>query len=605
MRTRHIGVALGLALLAAVASGPAGAGSGSHDPELNFEHAWNLLDRTYAQFEVKGVDWDALYRAYRPLVTPATTDEELWDTLLAMLRHLNDAHVCLEDGSRRVCCGLVDDLSRDDASRDMSLELVRSAYLRGEFSERLDGSLTSGWLSDTIGYLHIGDFKDDPEATEQAIDELMQELAGAAAIVVDVRNNPGGTGRVAELVADRFADRRRHYLRVRTRYGADHGDLGPTEYRNLEPDGAFRFTRPTVVLAHRFTESAGDIFVLAMRVLPHVTVVGDLTAGACSAQFPGRMPNGWTLWVAFKVLEDHHGICWDGIGVPPDLRIRNTPEDIAAGHDRTLEFAVRLLEHGAPTPRDDPASLADLKTSLVEEYTRTVREQGLDAAVAGLVRARAEGSASHSFTPDEVMSQAGQYLQQERYPEAIGLLEVCRQEFPRIASTYAMLAQAHLGTGDLDAAAAILQDGESVEPMLPWEPRQIERVRAAVRKRKLGSAAEELERAWTEGGLTAAAARLRELEAGGEAGPVFDERELNRLGYRLLQAGNTEAAVLVFEATARHYPDSWNAHDSLGEALMAAGERQRSIDSYRRSLELNPGNEGGRAMLERLETGDR
>jgi C-terminal processing protease CtpA/Prc len=269
-----------------------------------------------------------------------------------MLRHLNDEHVCLSDGTRRICAGRTDELSRND----FSLDLVKSRYMQGKFSDAMGGSFTSGWLTDEIGYLHIGDFKPGIDPTTQAIDAFMGEFAKARAIVVDVRYNPGGTGRVAELVADRFADRRRHYLRVQTRYGPKHDDLGPVEYRNVRPDGPLQFNRPTILLAHRFSESAADNFVLAMRVLPQVTVVGDLAGGAFSAQFPDRMPNGWVLWVAFKVVKDHNGVCWDGIGVPPDLRIRNTPADIAAGKDRVLEFAQQLLKDGLPSRRKRPAA---------------------------------------------------------------------------------------------------------------------------------------------------------------------------------------------------------------------------------------------------------
>ena len=39
------------------------------DPVANFEYAWNRLDRNYAQFGAKRVDWDALRRVYRAKVT--------------------------------------------------------------------------------------------------------------------------------------------------------------------------------------------------------------------------------------------------------------------------------------------------------------------------------------------------------------------------------------------------------------------------------------------------------------------------------------------------------------------------------------------------------
>ena len=88
-----------------------------------------------------------------------------------------------------------------------------------------------------------------------------------------------------------------------------------------------------------------------------------------------------------------------------------------------------------------------------------------------------------------------------------------------------------------------------------------------------------------------------------DTGPVFDESDFNTLGYRLLQEGNLEGAVYLFEKAAQLYPDSWNAYDSLGEALAQAGLKERAIECYRKSLELNPRNANGRETLKRLETG--
>ncbi len=597
--TRLLPWLVGIALLASLPAASGQDSSNPRDPELNFEYVWKAMDRTYAQFGVKHVDWDALYRVYRPQVTAETTDAQLWDILLTMLQHLNDSHVCLADGTRRNCGGLTEGLRPDD----FSLDLIKSKYLQGKFTATLDGNFTSGWLTDEIGYLHMADFKDAVGPTTEAIDAFMSEFAQARALVVDVRGNPGGNARVVEEVANRFADRKRHYMRVWTRYGPRHDDLGPADCRNVEPGGPIRFTGPTVLLTHRLSASGADNFALAMRVLPHVTLVGDPTEGAFASQFPDRMPNGWVLWVAFKTATDHNGVCYDGLGVPPDLRIWNTPANIVAGTDRVLEFAQQLLERGAPAPQDEAASLADVKASLVEEYVRAVEDQGVEAAIAALDRARASGSDAHFFSPDEAFQQSQQYLGREQYPEAIGLLQAVREEFPQFVSTYAMLAQACLGTGDIGAAEAALQEGESFEAMIPLELPQIERARRAVRKARQGSAAEIVGQALAAGGIAAAEQQFRELRSRGETGPVFDENDFNNLGYRLLQEGNLEAAAFVFEMNTGLYPNSWNAHDSLGEALMQAGQKERAIASYRRSLELNPQSRNGREMLKRLEAG--
>jgi hypothetical protein len=211
---------------------------------------------------------------------------------------------------------------------------------------------------------------------------------------------------------------------------------------------------------------------------------------------------------------------------------------IAAGTDRALAFALRLLENGAPASQDEAGSLVNLKTSVVKEYVRGVREHGLEAAIARLDRTRAVGADTCFFGVDEVMQQAGDYLGRKQYPEAIGLLRACREDYPKLASTYGMLAQAYLGTGDVAAAEAVLGQGDSVEAMFPWEPPQIERARTALRKAKSGSAAAVVGKALADGGIPAAEKALQELLTRRDTGPVFDENDFNALGYRFLQERN-------------------------------------------------------------------
>jgi carboxyl-terminal processing protease len=565
-------------------------------PEAVFEHAWRALDRNYAQFGAKGVDWDALYDVYRPMVTPETTDEELWDTILTMTRHLNDGHVCLQDTDLRLCGGPIVGLQYNEFSRD----LVVSDYLAGEATTALDGSFVYGWLPDNVGYIHIADFKDGAEETEATIDAAIELFANADAIIVDVRHNPGGTGAVATSVAGRFADRKRHFMTSWIRYGRDHGDLISPTYWNVEPEGPAQFARPTLLLTHRLSESAADIFALAMRVLPNVMIVGDSTVGALSSQYPERLPNGWRLWVAYKLLRDHNGVCWDGIGVPPDLFIKNTAADIEAGTDRVLEFAQRLIASGDLATHEDPESLRDVRTSLVKKLLADSEELGTEAAIAAFREALHAPGEEHFMSADEAMPEIGRLFRAGKSPEATALLEACREECPQLAGVYPMLARAYLGNGNAEAALEAIEAGEFVEPMLPWEEGELEVARNAYLKHVRGSAADEIAAALEEGGTEAAAARFSELLATRETGPVFDERDFNNLGYGLLQDGDNAGAIFVFEKNVELYPQSANVYDSLGEAYMTDGQNEKAVENYTKVLELSPGNLNALEMLERI-----
>ncbi len=80
-----------------------------------------------------------------------------------------------------------------------------------------------------------------------------------------------------------------------------------------------------------------------------------------------------------------------------------------------------------------------------------------------------------------------------------------------------------------------------------------------------------------------------------------DERALNFLGYELMGQGKLKAAIEVLKINTQHYPRSWNVWDSLGEAYMKAGNNQASIENYRKSLQLNPGNTAARAEIQKME----
>lgn len=78
------------------------------------------------------------------------------------------------------------------------------------------------------------------------------------------------------------------------------------------------------------------------------------------------------------------------------------------------------------------------------------------------------------------------------------------------------------------------------------------------------------------------------------------EAEINALGYQLLGRGSTAQAVTVFRINTAVYPHSANAFDSLGEALLAAGQREAGIAAYRRALAISPGFPPSQQALQRL-----
>jgi uncharacterized membrane protein len=101
-------------------------------------------------------------------------------------------------------------------------------------------------------------------------------------------------------------------------------------------------------------------------------------------------------------------------------------------------------------------------------------------------------------------------------------------------------------------------------------------------------------------GVDTAVGQYHELKATAPVTYNFDEQELDALGYQLLKAKKYPEAIRIFQLNVEAYPQSFNTYDSLGEAYMDNGDKTRAIANYQKSLRLNPKNNNGVKMLQKL-----
>ncbi|MFK7767754.1 MAG: serine hydrolase, partial [Mariniblastus sp.] len=68
-------------------------------------------------------------------------------------------------------------------------------------------------------------------------------------------------------------------------------------------------------------------------------------------------------------------------------------------------------------------------------------------------------------------------------------------------------------------------------------------------------------------------------EKGDSEDYYISEREFNNAGYQLIEQQAFGLAIEIFKTNTQQFPDSWNAHDSLGEAYANAGKSKLAIES--------------------------
>lgn len=341
-----------LALVGALACGAEGPTDPAPSPEVarlrDFESLWTDFDSTYPFFPLKDVDWDSVRTATRPAVEAAETDRAFFDLLAEVLLALEDAHVRLTARFGTVTYrGWFEPFPHNfDFGVVAGTHLVDGPHLAP------DGTMRYGRLGGEIGYVHIPSFGDGGH--EADVEAVLAALEGIRALVVDVRDNGGGSDLNSRRVAGRFADRARLFRRIRVRDGPEHDDYTEPEDDVLEPAGT-RFDQPVALLTNRRVASAAEDFVLAMRVLPTVTVVGDTTGGASANPALRTLSNGWTYTVSRWLVTTPEDEVFEGVGLAPDHPVWISDEDRDRRRDTILESAVAVLE-SALTARSRPTS---------------------------------------------------------------------------------------------------------------------------------------------------------------------------------------------------------------------------------------------------------
>jgi tetratricopeptide (TPR) repeat protein len=256
---------------------------------------------------------------------------------------------------------------------------------------------------------------------------------------------------------------------TRIRNGPKHDDFTSPRYWHTEPKGPRQFTKPIVLLTHRWTISAGDCFALAMRALPHVTNLGEFTSGAYSDEYWDKLPNGWDACVANKLYLDNEGRCWEGMGTPPDIRLVNTKDDIQKGHDRVLDTAIEMVQAGPVKLNDRPSSL-QTRESLADSLGQALETVSLEAAV-GLFRETKKGNPETYYVDREEMEVLSQrFLSQNKISRALAVCKLNAEEHPLDYHVYQSLALLYEQSGTRELAVMNFRKARELNPQnLPGE----------------------------------------------------------------------------------------------------------------------------------------
>jgi carboxyl-terminal processing protease len=181
------------------------------------------------------------------------------------------------------------------------------------------------------------------DVEDREINEAMESVRGKEGLVLDLRDNPGGSVEVLEKLVGCLFDRE---VRIGERKGRK--DAKPLVAKRQPP--ARVFGGKLVVLVNAASASAAEVTARTVQLERRGTVIGDRTAGAVMVSRQWSYTQGHEYRFLFYGLSitDADLVMSDGrslekTGVVPDEVVLPTGEDLASGRDPVLALAAQRV----------------------------------------------------------------------------------------------------------------------------------------------------------------------------------------------------------------------------------------------------------------------
>jgi len=371
-----------------------------------FDEAWMALKAGFYDSKMHGVDWDALKKKYRPMAVDAEIKDEFHNVVRQMLAELGASHLGvgggardgsvapsvketgnlglgfeqtpLDDGSRKVARivagGPADDAGlrsgdvvtklngktleaktslarllagtvgekvkvayrpRSEAGlapeKTVELEAIGGRALRElhqkEWVATCRRRVKEASKKGAIAYIHLSSMN---PPNLQKFQNAVQRWNGSKKVkgmILDVRNNGGGNIHLP-LMQVLTA---RPLAKVQMRGGP----------KRVQP--SLYWDRPVVLLINERSFSDAEVFPFMFKAAKVGTVIGVPTAGGVIGTQDITLADGSNFRVPRTGFWGMDGTDLEGLGVPPDIRVEETPEDRLSGRDPQLAKAIEVV----------------------------------------------------------------------------------------------------------------------------------------------------------------------------------------------------------------------------------------------------------------------
>lgn len=183
-------------------------------------------------------------------------------------------------------------------------------------------------LQDNIGYISIAQFD---RVTYDQFKEAFDSLAYTKGLIIDLRNNPGGLLTTVAEITDMLVPK---------------GIITYIEDKNGKREYHYSndnyYNKPLAILINGNSASASEVLSGAVKDYGIGKLVGETTFGKGVVQNIYNLSDGSGMKVTIAKYYTPKGICIDGTGIEPDVKVKN-PKNSSL--DLQLEKAIEVINN--------------------------------------------------------------------------------------------------------------------------------------------------------------------------------------------------------------------------------------------------------------------
>jgi hypothetical protein len=200
------------------------------------------------------------------------------------------------------------------------------------------GSVNQGFervemMPGNVGYIKVaGPLRQTPAALEAATGAIRQ-VAGADAVILDLRGVPGGSAEMVDHIVSHFVAPGTPLVQV---YNRSQGTTNVRTALQAVP-GPRRLDVPLYVLIDQGSFSAAEALPFILQSLGRATLVGERTRGGGRNNAFIPVGHGLTASITFtRVTDPRTGRGWEGVGIQPEVAVASA-QALDAAHRHALQ----------------------------------------------------------------------------------------------------------------------------------------------------------------------------------------------------------------------------------------------------------------------------